>query len=318
MTTSNSTDFTQTRNDLIYTALRLIGAMAVGETPTADDIATASSALNIMIKAWQIDGPHLWTLDEGTIFCAKGVPSYSIPGTYAANAESYVTAEMAVAGVLADPTITVVDDTGILNGDHIGILLDDGTMQWTTVNGVPVANVVTLTTALTGAAAIGNVVYTYTTGIQRPLRIHNIRRKYYPSDNEIIFAYGGEPMAKSDYLRLPNKTVQGVPIQGYYDPQLSTGMFYVWPAPSDARIRINFTYERQIEDFDILSNTPDFPQEWLAALKWNLAVEIWPEYFPSSNPPQFLLSKAEQYKEALINWSRDMGSTFIQPDNIRG
>lgn len=317
MTTSASTDFSQTRNDLIYTALRLIGAIAVGETPTADDISTTASALNIMVKAWQIDGPHLWTLDEGTIFCAKGVPVYSIPGTYAANAETYVTAELGVAGVLADPTITVVDDTGINNGDKIGILLDDGTMQWTTVNGVPAANVVTLAAALAGAAALGNAVYTYTTGIGRPLRIHNIRHVD-SSGNEITFAYGGEPMAKADYLRLPNKLSTGTPIQGYYDPQMGTGKLYVWPAPHNATHRINFTYERQIEDFDVLTNTPDFPQEWLAALKWNLAIEVWPEYFPSSNPPQFLLSKAEQYKEALIDWTRDMGSTFIQPDYIRG
>ena len=317
MTTSNSTDFQQTRNDLIYTALRLIGAVAVGETPSADDISTTADALNIMVKAWQIDGPNLWTLDEGVIFCAKGVPVYQIPGTYAANADNYVTAELAVAGVALDATVTVDDDTGILNGDHIGILLDDGTMQWTTVNGVPVANVITLTTALTGAAALGNAVYTYTTGIGRPLRIHNLRHLD-QSGNEITFAYGGEPMAKSDYLRLPTKMATGTPIQGYYDPQLATGMLYVWPAPSDARHRINFTFERQIEDFDLLSNTPDFPQEWLSALKWNLAIEIWPEYYPGKNPTNWLVMQANKYKESLIDWSRDMGSTLIQPDFTHG
>jgi hypothetical protein len=316
MTTSGSTDFTQTRNDIIHGALRLIGAIAVGETPSADDIATSAEALNIMIKAWQIDGPYLWTQAEGTIFCAKGVPVYSIPSVYAAPAD-YVGTELAVAGVLSAGTITVDDDTGISNGDHIGILLNDGTMQWTTVNGVPVANVVTLTAVLTGAAAITNAVYAYTAGISRPLRVHNIRHLDL-SDNEIIFAYGGEPMAKSDYLRLPTKLATGTPIQGYYDPQLGTGLLYLWPAPSDATHRINFTYERQLEDFDVLSNTPDFPQEWIAALKWNLAIEIWPEYYPGKDPTKYLISRALAYKEALIDWSRDMGPTFIQPDFTHG
>jgi len=67
---------------------------------------------------------------------------------------------LAVAGVIGDLTITVASATSISDEDSIGIGLDDGTVQWTTVNGDPVGALVTLTGSLIDEAAIGNTVYT--------------------------------------------------------------------------------------------------------------------------------------------------------------
>lgn len=66
--------------------------------------------------------------------------------------------DMAVAGVASDLTIKVTDDTGFSDGDFIGIELDDGTQHQTTINGAPVANVITITDALPSASAIGKYV----------------------------------------------------------------------------------------------------------------------------------------------------------------
>jgi ethanolamine utilization microcompartment shell protein EutS len=57
-----------------------------------------------------------------------------------------------------DTTITVSSATNISDDDNIGITLDDGTIQWTYVNGTPVGNVVTLGEILDGDASSGNNV----------------------------------------------------------------------------------------------------------------------------------------------------------------
>lgn len=57
-------------------------------------------------------------------------------------------------------SVTVTSATGIASGDVIGVLLDTGLTHWTTVNGAPAGNVVTLTAVLPGAAASGRAVVT--------------------------------------------------------------------------------------------------------------------------------------------------------------
>lgn len=78
MTTSNSTNFSVSRDDLIAGALRLCGALALGESPTTDQVSEASTALNILVKAMQADGMPLWAIKEYSITLTSGVNSYTI------------------------------------------------------------------------------------------------------------------------------------------------------------------------------------------------------------------------------------------------
>ena len=78
MSTSNSTNFSVTRDDIIKRALRLIGVVAQGETPTTDQVTEASFALNLLVKAWQADGMPLWALKSYNIPLTAGVSSYRI------------------------------------------------------------------------------------------------------------------------------------------------------------------------------------------------------------------------------------------------
>lgn len=65
---------------------------------------------------------------------------------------------MVVAAVASDATITVASATGIVAGDLIGVLLDNGLTHWTKVSGAPSGAVVTLAAAMPSAAAIGRQV----------------------------------------------------------------------------------------------------------------------------------------------------------------
>jgi hypothetical protein len=58
----------------------------------------------------------------------------------------------------AQTDLTVAAITGVASGDIIGILLDDGTTHWTTVNGAPSGSTITITAALPSDAASGNRV----------------------------------------------------------------------------------------------------------------------------------------------------------------
>lgn len=78
MGTSNSTNFSVTRDDIIKGALRLCGALALGETPSADQVSEASEALNMLVKAWQADGMALWARGEYTLPLTLSTQSYNI------------------------------------------------------------------------------------------------------------------------------------------------------------------------------------------------------------------------------------------------
>lgn len=78
MSTSSSTNFSVTRDDIIKGALRLCGALAVGETPSADQVTEASEALNMLVKAWQADGMALWARGEYTLPLTLSTQSYNI------------------------------------------------------------------------------------------------------------------------------------------------------------------------------------------------------------------------------------------------
>lgn len=78
MATSNSTDFIVTRDQIIAGALRLCGALALGETATTDQVTEASEALNMMVKAWQADGMALWAIKDYTLSLTLAAKTYEM------------------------------------------------------------------------------------------------------------------------------------------------------------------------------------------------------------------------------------------------
>jgi len=83
--TSGSTDFSVTRDDIIKRALRLIGVVAQGETPTTDQTTEAAFALNSLVKAWQADGMPLWAIKSYSVPLTAGTSAYEIGLTKAIN-----------------------------------------------------------------------------------------------------------------------------------------------------------------------------------------------------------------------------------------
>lgn len=306
MATSGSTDFTRTRDELLNGALRLIGKSGRGKTASAADISDAAEALELMVKAWQATpGFQLWKLKQATLFLTKGTASYSFPGANCTH--SYVETDVKVAGVATDLTIDVDAITDMASADFIGIQLDAGTMHWTTINGAPAGDTVTITDALPSAVAIDNTVYTYTTKIIRPLRVVDARRLD-TSDVPI------DVISRQEYYALPSKTSTGAVNEVYYDPQLTTGTFKIWPTGNKADDKIEIDLMLPIEDFDSSNINADFPQEWLLALKWNLASHLGPEYGLDLRRQTYLDKRAEIFLEDVSDFDDESGSVYFEVD----
>lgn len=277
MSTSGAYTFSQTRDQIIKAAARKIGAIDAGDTPDAATVSDFSDGLNAMIKHWQATGTYIWQYSEATLFLQKAQTQYSLNTTAAGHAtESFVETTLSAAAASGASTITVTSATGMSASDVLGIELDSGSWQFTTISGSPTTTITPLA-VLTGAAASGNRVIAYTTKIVRPLRIISARRYNFDSaiDTPLMEYDRGE------YFDLPNKTNAGS-VNGYYYDRRgganANGVFYAWQSPSNVDDAVKFTFSRPIQDFSAAANTGDLPDEWTQALIFNLALNMAPEY----------------------------------------
>lgn len=317
MTTSNTTTYNSVRDIVIKRSLRMVGAYASSGNPRAEQITDALDVLNILLKEWQMDG-LLWLRIYGTLFLNKGQAKYYLaPSTYSGFshcATSYVQTTTSVAAVSGAGNVTLTSAAGITTGDYIGVVDDNGLIEWSTVT---IAGLVaTLSSNLTANVASGSVVYAHKTTDQtgRPTRIFSAVRKLYDSTAANGYEVPISIFSRTDYENLPNKTTQGKVINVYYDPQLVAGILSVWPTADSAGDKLVLTMDREIQDIVADTETYDIPQEALRALTYNLAVELEPEYPLDGAAFQKLTAVAVATKTKLMNYNRENAPTQFQPD----
>ena len=305
--------FSPQRNVIITRALRQCLAIASGETPGAQEISDANDALNAYVAGLQATGIHLWSQTEGVLFLQPNQISYLLGGTTSAkacfdNQWVYTTTNGVInQGATSMPVASVA---GISVGDNFGVTLSTNAMQWTVVTGVnPTTLTVSFTPALTAATSSNAYVVDYPPSAQlpRPMRITDARRYYVSSqiDTPLI------RMSRLDYRDLPNKTTTGTISSFFYDPQLTSGVMWAWPAPPDSLSAIRFTFHQQIYDFVNANDTPDFPQEWTNCLTWNLAKEIAPEYGVGQARYEVIVARAQETYDLVQGWDREPESLYL-------
>ena len=302
MAVSGSSDFTRTRDQIIHRALRLCNAVRAGSTPAAQPVTDAAEALNAMVKRWQKKGLRIWTVSEATLFPQVDQVRYSLASGSTDHAtEIFYQTTISAAEASGQTTISLSSTANITAADYIGIVVDDGTLHWSTVTS-KTSTTVLIADALDDSASAGNAVFTYTTKIVRPLKIVDARRYNIVSAIDTSIS----PMlARLDYQGLPNKAQSGTITQAFYDPQLSTGYLYLWQPPVSVEDLIKLTWHRPIMDFDAASDNPDLPQEWFDALAFNLAVSIAPEYDVPMEKFQQLVGMAAAYLDDVQGDDRE-------------
>lgn len=275
MSTSGSIDFSVSRDDIITEALQMCSVIPEGGTPNSNQLSDCARTLNMVVKYFQSKGFNIFATTKMILFPKVNAYKYTISGSSGDHCclESDYVRTTVKTDYSSGTSLDVADTTGMTNSDNIGVVLDDGTIEWKTLTVVD-SDTVTLSSGLSGAASAGNIVHTYTTKVNRPLKIiTTIFRDQNDTDVE------ANVISKYEYDTIPLKTTtSNRPNQVYYDPQLSAGYAYVWPANSDMRVVGVFTIERTLEDFDSASNTPDYPQEWYLFLSTALAFFIMTKY----------------------------------------
>jgi hypothetical protein len=310
MATSGSVDFTLTAGELVEKAFGKIGVKVAEQALEASEMQDGIDTINLMFKTWQAQGLHLWSKTEGVLFLDAGKTDYLLgpTGDKATTLDDFVGTTTTTALVASDVIVPVTSTSGMTTGDIAGIELDDGTRQWTTLT-VDSATQITLAAGVTSAAASGNTLFTYTTIIDRPLRVIGARRSTFSSSTDIqLFQF-----SRFDYFNQTNKQSQGTVVNYYHSPQLGNSRFYVWQTSSSVNDLVKFTFERAIEDVDDKDNNVDFPAEWLETIVYNLAARLADDYDAPIAKVQSVTTKAAQSLDLLTGWDEEPDSINIQP-----
>lgn len=312
MSTSGSINFSVTALDIINQAFSKIGVKAAEQALQAQETQDGLDSLNLMVKAWQGQGLHLWTREEGVLFLDVGKTDYLVgpTGDEATTLDDFVSTDTTSAEVALATVIEVTSTTGMTAADNVGIQLDDATRHWTTIVSVDSTTQITITTGLASAAASGSSVFTFTNLVERPLRVTSFRRNTFNEDNEIQV----ESWSRSEYFNQVNKESQGTVVNAYYSPLLDNGRMYVWQTASSVNDFVRFSFERNIEDFDVTTNNPDFPIEWAETLIWNLAGRLSIDYNTPLQKAQIIASVAAGMLENLLGFDEEFESINLQPD----
>jgi hypothetical protein len=312
MSTSGSTNFTITRNELITDALMEIKMLGAEETVLSADFDYCNRKLNAMVKAWSKKDIKLFATLNATVFLDEDTQSYTLSSTGDHASATVVSTALAAAGATSATSITVDSTTGMTVGDYIGIALDSGIRHWTTIATLPGSNVITLTAGLATAAAEDNTVYTYTTRLPRPIEILSIRRVDAEGTEKVMEIY-----SRQEYEQIAIKSTASDPSVFYYDQQLTSGELYIWPVSDSIENRLILTCRRQLDDFDNAADNPDFPPEWYEALVLNLAARLARPYaLPSAQMDRLKVDALDALREAIES-DQERAPVNMVPDICR-
>lgn len=305
MATSGSVNFSMNLVEIITDAYEDIGLLGAGEALSSHDLDKAKRKANMMVKGWMADGIKLWALKESTLFLSVGTAQYSLGSTHCT--DSYVQTTLSADAAASATSLSLTSTTGMSASDNIGIVLDDGTIHWTTISGAPGAPT-TIATGLASAASDGAVVFTYTTRINRPQRIVSAyRRDINGYDTPVTM------ISRQEYADQGSKSSRGKTIQAYYNPQLTNGVLNLWPTPDIATDVIRFWQERALEDFDTVTDNPDFPIEWAEAIVAGLRRRLTPANGISGKKREELLADEMMALDRATSYDRETESVFFQP-----
>ena len=289
MPSSGSYDYSLTAATVIQDAMENLGAVAPGATVPSAVSTACLRRLNFIAKQFSgnadmAQGLKVHTRQRVTLMLAKGQQSYLVgPASTDARASTAMGRTTLSAAEAAGQTvlsITSNTDTTTYPGttitmtasDIIGIQLDDGTIDWTTISGTPGATA-TISVALTSAAASGNYVWWFTSRAQRfPVIEAAVLRNAQRQDTPLRVYRD-----VTEYeLGVTDKYADGDPTAILVEPLRITTRVTCDAQPTDVTKQIVMTVLYPQEDYDATTDDIAFPQEWFAPFSWELAFRSAP------------------------------------------
>ena len=304
--------------DIISRALKDIGALEAGETPTPDAAQDAFDMLNDMIDQWSNENMMVFNVTEIIFPVVPGQVQYTIgpnPST-----QNFIGASFT--GSISGNILTV---TGINSG---------AVAQGQTLSGTGILEGTKITQFLTGAGGNVNEQGTYllnlnqsvasttiTAYYQKPLNIDSAFVRINTTSNGQPILNGGldypiSVLALQDYEMIGLKTLNGPwPKAIYFNPGEDSGNLFVWPNPAQGEMHLfaNTLFSR----YDSINSVVSLPQGYSMALRWCLAERLMPMYGKASQTQISMVMKfAAQAKATLKRTNMSPNQVSRYPDSL--
>ena len=124
-------------------------------------------------------------------------------------------------------------------------------------------------------------------------------------------------ISKQEYNVLGSKFSTGTANTIFYDTKKLNGVLYVYLTPdvnASTNMELHIITQLPLDDLSTALAIPDFPNEWMNCLVWNLADQLSLEYGVPMNFRQEIAMRAGTYKTLLTDWDVEAASTFFAPD----
>jgi hypothetical protein len=287
--------------DIISRALKDIGALEAGETPTPDAAQDAFDMLNDIIDQWSNEDMMVFNYQEIIFPVISGQTQYTI-GPVASTANFIgATFQGSISG-------TVLTVTGLTTG---------AVAQGQTLSGTGITPGTKIVEFITGAGGQVNEVGTYRLNIsqsvgstaitayyQKPLSIDSAFVRINTTANGQAIQGGGldypvSILTLQDYEMIGLKTLNGPwPKAVYFNPNAETGNLFVWPNPAQGEIHL--FAQTVFSNYNSLYDEIVLPKGYSMALRWCLAERLMPMYGKSNQGQMALIMQyAGQAKATL-------------------
>jgi hypothetical protein len=289
--------------DIISRALKDIGALEAGETPTADAAQDAFDMLNDMLDQWSNEDMMVFYKTEIVFSITPGQTQYTIGpgGQIGANFVGSISGNIL--------TVTSINSGAIALGQSL--------------SGTGITAGTTITAFGSGAGGNVNETGTYTVNInqtvasttisayyERPLVINSAFVRINTNSNGVPIVNGGLDypvaiLALEDYEMIGLKTLSGPwPKALYYQPTETLGNIFVWPNPSQGEMHL--FADTIFRRYTSVNDTVVLPQAYSMALRWCLAERLMPMY-----------GKSNQVQLAMIQGFAAQAKATIKRTNMR-
>ena len=293
--------------DLISRALKDIGALEAGETPTPDAAQDAFDMMNDLVDQWSNENMMVFNVTEIIFPVIPGQVQYSLgPSPQTVN---FIGASFqgSISGDIL--TVTTVNSGAVAQGQTLsggGIIAGTRITLELTGGGGNVIQAGTYRVSIPQTVATTTITANY----QKPLGIDSAFVRVNTTSNGQPIQGGGldypiSVLALSDYQMIGLKTLNGPwPKAIYYNANEESGNLFVWPNPAQGEMHmfVNTLLSRYVGLYDNIQ----LPEGYNNALRWCLAERLMPMY-----------GKASQTQISLIIGFAGQAKATIKRTNMR-
>lgn len=122
-----------------------------------------------------------------------------------------------------------------------------------------------------------------------------------------------EPMSRDDYMRITDRTIEGIPQRYFVEYTLPrTVNIIFWPTPDTTSAIVEYSAVLRSDDYDDGDDTGSYPARWLNCLVYGLTAELAPAY----KQPQLMATFRKLFleeRDRQMNAGDEKGPTIFVP-----